>query len=729
MAVNRPTFHEAWYRVAPLSPRLLSGVNVYRQNFRGQIWYVLENTYNNKFIRISPDAYRFVALLDGYRTVSEAWNICNEQLGDRAPTQGEAIQILAQLYSSNMLYGDISPDTESLFNRYRKRVTREIQGFFTNLLFIRIPLINPDNFLDRWVDILGQVFTKTGLILWLLFVSTGLYVALSNISELFHESREVLAPANLIFLYMSIVVVKVFHEFSHAFACKKFGKLNQGGGQVNVMGVMFLVFLPLPYMDASSAWAFRNKWHRIVVGLAGIMAEMAFATLAVLVWANTAPGTVHAIAYNIIFVASISTILFNGNPLLRYDAYYVLSDLLEIPNLSQRSRDYFFYIVKRYAWKIKGVTNPAHTRGEKIWFILYGTASTFYRIYILIIILLFLNDRLPEELFILVPMFAITGLIMWVLFPLGKFIHYLATSGELIKTRKRAVTSTLGALAVTGIFIGLINMPYHSRIEGIVEPEDFIPVHARSEGFVVTYLPSGENVSPDSDIYLVKAINPEMEAEKKGLLFELKKLQIQRRIMERQEVAGVQIMEEQIEALKEKIGRIEKELTLLRLRAPVSGIWISPHIDRAIGTYLKRGEQIGYVASLDNLIIRATAGQELVAMLMEQAYKDVEIRVKGRPDLLFTGRIEKISSAGQEILPSEALGYAGGGEIPVHPRDPRGLKAAEKFFEVRIRLSGDRPVQLFPGQKVIVRISLGSKPLGVQWWQSFRQLFQRRFRI
>src|SRR3990172_10416492 len=127
MSVDRPTFHEAWYRVAGLRPRLLSGVKAYRQNFRGQTWYVLENPSNNKYIRISTDAYHFTGLFDGKQTISEIWQICNEQYGDRSPTQGEVIQILARLYSSNLLYVDIAPDTENLFNRYHTRVKREIQ--------------------------------------------------------------------------------------------------------------------------------------------------------------------------------------------------------------------------------------------------------------------------------------------------------------------------------------------------------------------------------------------------------------------------------------------------------------------------------------------------------------------------------------------------------------------------------------------------------------------------
>ena len=180
MAVERPTFHEAWYRVADLRPKLLSSVHVSRQHFRGQMWYVLENSCNNKFSRISDNAYNFMAMLDGKRTVDEVWQMCNEKLEDNAPTQPEVIQFLGQLYCSNLLYAEISPDTVSLFNRYQMRIKRQVQGYLTNLLFIRIPIFDPDCFLGRWVGIFGKAFSSVGLLLWTAVMMTGLYFVISN---------------------------------------------------------------------------------------------------------------------------------------------------------------------------------------------------------------------------------------------------------------------------------------------------------------------------------------------------------------------------------------------------------------------------------------------------------------------------------------------------------------------------------------------------------------------
>lgn len=728
MAVDRPTFHEAWYRVAELRPRLLSSVRIYRQHFRGQMWYVLENPTNNKFSRLSTEAYRFTALLDGHCTVADVWQICNEQLGDAAPTQAEVIRLLGQLYCTNLLHAELPPDTESLFNRYRRRIRREVQGYLMSLLFIRIPLLDPDHFLDRWVGVLGWLFSWFAMVLWLILMATGLYFVIGNIGELVRQSSDVLAPDNLILLYLSLVLIKVCHEFGHAFACKKFGRLSGNGGQVHTMGVMFLVFFPLPYMDASSAWAFRRKWHRVVVGAAGMIVELAIAAIAAVVWANTSTGTLHIIAYNLIFIASVSTVIFNGNPLLRFDGYYILSDLLEIPNLGHRSRAYLYYLVKRYCWGLKKAQSPAHSPGERAWFVVYGIASTAYRVFICIRILLFLNDRLPEELFILVPILAFGAIIGWVLVPLGRFVRYLATSAELSRTRARAVGVTLGVFALIATALGALRVPDHCRVEGIVEPVHLAIVHAASDGFVTNFMPSGASASADGQP-LVRAVNPELEAEKRSLLAERRGLETRRRLAEMHEIAAAQILDEQIKALDEKISRVEFELASLDLHSPLAGTWVSPDIETTRGMYLRRGQQIGFVASLDDVLIRATAGQEVAAMLVEQAFKQVEVRVKGRPTSMLTGEIQKISPAGQELLPSQALGYAVGGTMPTLSQDPRDSRAAEMFFEIRIRPNPDSSVHLLTGQRVVARIRMPSKPLAAQWWRSLRQLFQRRFRI
>jgi hypothetical protein len=115
-------------------------------------------------------------------------------------------------------------------------------------------------------------------------------------------------------------------------------------------------------------------------------------------------------------------------------------------------------------------------------------------------------------------------------------------------------------------------------------------------------------------------------------------------------------------------------------------------------------------------------------LLIDEEVKEVEMKVKGRPKVKLSGQIEEIFPAGQKVLPSQALGYAVGGSMPTDINDPKGITAAENFFEVRVQ-PDDNPVRLFSGQRVIVRVEMSPKPLLFQWWRSLRQLFQGRFHI
>jgi len=701
MPVERPTFSESWYRVAQLHPRLRSTVQIYRQRFRGQMWHVVQDPASNQFFRLNEVGYHFVGLLDGRRTVAEVWQVCNDQLGDDAPTQGEVIQLLGQLYTSNLLHADLPPDAESLFRRYHKRVTREVQGYLMNLLFIRIPLLDPDHFLDRWLAVFGSVFSLPGLVLWVGLIGAGLYSIAGRGGDLVNRALGVLDVGNLPLLYAALVLIKVCHEFGHAFACKKFGRKTGSGGEVHVMGVMFLVFTPLPYVDASSAWAFRQKWRRAIVGMAGMLVELAVAASAAVIWANTAQGTpLNALTYNMMFIAGVSTILFNGNPLLRYDGYYILSDLLEIPNLAQRSKGYIYYLVRRYAWGVKRARSTAHTPGERPWLAFYAIASTAYRVTVCVAILLFVADKF----FLIGVVLAALAVFSWVLVPLGKFVHYLATSGELERVRPRAVGSTLLVVVLAFAGVGAIPAPDRFRIDGVVEPVRFAVVHVQADGFVRRVVArSGVRVRP-GDV-LLAAENRALQARHDGLIAQRRAWLTEKRLAESlDERAEAQAIAEKIEAVEEEIREVEVDLDALELKAGVDGEWIAPDIERVLGSYLKTGDRVGMIASTDDLLVRALVGQDRAGSLHRQiekqanaAFRALDLRLPGAAGI----RAGETGVLSIPAFPGRKLPFA----VERLDRGPREKIAAL----LRVRL-GERVDWARLGHRGSATVVLGGRP-------------------
>ena len=762
MPVERPTFHESWYRVAEIHPRLSSTVQISRQHFRGMPWHVVQDHTNNAFFRLAEPAYQFIGLLDGKRSVGDAWKITNEQLGDEAPTQGEVIQLLGQLYTANLLQADVPADTHTLFSRYKQRKQREITRYLMNIMFARIPIFDPDAFLNKWLWAFGWIFSPVGFVVWLVLIALGIHSVMQVQgweTQIVSRSSSLLDPSNIIPLYIAFACIKACHEMGHAISCKKFGKQSGTGGEVHIIGIMFLVFTPVPYVDASSSWALRNKYHKAIVGGAGMWVELAIASVAAMVWAGTSESVwQHAFAYNVMFVASFSTVVFNANPLLRYDGYYILSDLLEIPNLATRSKEYIFYLVKKYAWSVRHPRNPAHTPAEKFWLAVYAVLSFFMRCVVTFSIMFYLTGVLNGTLIILALAMAIAGLLTWLFVPIGKFIHYLSTSPELGRSRGQAFLTSGLVIAAAVIGLGFIPVADHARAEGVVEPDqpDRQVVVPGGDGQVLSYNLKGDPSIEDS---LAKRLA--LPTVKKGdLVLKVDDQGKQSLLKTAKSSLGVALVnlnlvyasdpshlagaQEKVLGEAKAVAIMEKQVADLEFKAPFDGVlYMQPGEDRRY-TFVKqseRSDQLGLVVNLHHLIVRAAAENQLSGQLLEEQGKDgkVEIRIIGRPEYLLKGTIKEFD-VGKRDLPSPALGFQAGGMINTASDDRQGTKASDNFFEVRIydlRVAGakgkpDVPVDqsdvlLLPGQRVMVRFTFNKKPIALQLWRGLRQVFQKKF--
>ncbi|HWF19797.1 MAG TPA: peptidase M50, partial [Verrucomicrobiae bacterium] len=432
MADASATFSESWYRIAGKHVYLRAGVRVQRQSYRGERWIVLQNPFSNQYFRVRPAAYEFVARLSPDKSVQEAWQECVNRFPDEAPGQEAVIQLLSQLYYANLLHYPDAEDSAQLFERVKRRRQREMSARLMNLMFLRFPLLDPDRFLVATMPVVGKFISKFGALLWFVVVGFAVKVVVDNFTAVKLQGQGILSPGNLPLLYVALVGIKSIHEFGHAYFCRKFG------GEVHVMGILLMIFTPVPYVDASSSWGLRNRWHRVLVGAAGMIVELFVAALATFVWVKTGDGALHSLAYNVMFIASISTLIFNANPLLRFDGYYILSDLLEIPNLSQRASAQLRHLWEHYIFGVKDSEGAATKTGEAAWLVVFGITSGIYRVIVFAGVLLLVADR-----------FLLLGLIMaavcavsWVTVPVGKFIHYLASSPRLERVRWRATAAT-----------------------------------------------------------------------------------------------------------------------------------------------------------------------------------------------------------------------------------------------------------------------------------------------
>ena len=718
MAEALQTFSESWYRIAHQRICLRPGIKVRRQNYRGERWLVLENPFSNQYFRLRPAAYELVARLRPDRTVQEVWQECIDRFPDDAPGQEAVLQLLSQLYFANLLQYDLAADSAQLFERFKKRRQREIRSRFLNLMFMRFPLLDPDEFLVRTLPVVGKLISAFGALLWLVVVGSGLKVVADNFPALRVQSQSILAADNLVLLYAGLVLIKSLHEFGHAYFCRKFG------GEVHVMGVMLMIFTPVPYMDATSSWGFRSRWQRMLVGGAGMIVEIFVAALATFVWASTNTGTLHNLAYNIMFIASVSTVVFNINPLLRFDGYYILSDLIEIPNLHQRCSLHLKHLAEHYLFGIKKSESPAQSRREAAWLTVFGIASGIYRVIVFGGILLFVADRL----LLLGMVMAFICLISWVMVPTGKLIQYLSSSPRLDRNRPRAIAVTASTAALLLVLLQVIPFPSHFRAPGVLQAKERTEVITETAGYVEAVLAKpGQTVARGQG--LLRLGNYELELELANTRARHEEIQARLRLAMKEDTASLKPLRSRLASVAGRLQKLEKDKADLIIKARHAGVWIAPTISDYVGRWLPRGAVLGLLVNPAAFEFAATVNQEDVDSLFARKMSSAEVRLHGEAGKTIAVGHWKVIPGGQRTLPSPALGWKGGGEVPIAADDPHGTKAAEPFFQVLATLPSGGEVALLDGRSGKIRFDLQPEPLLPRWIRSLRQLLQKRYQI
>jgi putative peptide zinc metalloprotease protein len=713
------TFSESWYRVANQRICLRPVVKVRRQNFRGDRWIVLENPFSNQYFRLRPEAYEFIARLRPDFTVEQVWQQCLERFPDTAPSQEAVIQLLSQLYFANLLQYDLAADSARLFERYKKRKQRETSFRFLNVMFMRFPLLDPDRFLVRTLPVVGKLISPFGALLWFLVVGFGLKVVMDNFSDLRMQGQGILATDNLFLLYIGMVIIKGLHEFGHAYFCRKFG------GEVHVMGVMLMVFTPMPFVDATSSWSFRERWKRVLVGSAGMIVELFFAAIAAFIWAKTGPGVVHNLAYNIMFVASVSTVLFNINPLMRFDGYYILSDLLEIPNLNQRASLQLQYGAERYLFGVKNALAPAHSRREAAWLTVFGITGGIYRTIVFSGVLLFVADR-----YLLIGMvMAAACLISWAVVPVVRFIKYLSSNPRLDRVRPRAMWVTAGIAAGLIILLAVVPFPHSFRAPGVVVSTQRMQLVNETAGEFVQLLAKPGGVVRQGQA-LLQLKNPQLDLEIADTKAHLEEADARLLQAMDNDSAQIEPLQRLRDSASERLAKLTQDHDHLTVRARYDGVWVAPNIEENRGRWLTRGSNLGLLANPAAFEFAATVMEEDVNPLFATKIHRANVRLWGDAGTPLPVSRWRVVPGSQNILPSAALGWAAGGEVPVAASEnPEGNKTAEPFFEVLGTLDASHGVALLDGRSGRISFQLPAEPLLPRWTRSLWQLLQKRYQI
>ena len=639
--MTTPFLSQSWYRIASLRPQLAAHAHIRLHRYRGRPWYVVTDPGNGRVHRLPHAALPIIAGMDGIRTVNDIWEAAATRLGDDAPSQDQVIQLLGQLHSQDLLRADVAPDTRELLERHTQTERRRLKQTLLNPLSLRIPLWAPDRFLTRTLPAFSWLFGWVGAALWLLALVPALVLVGQHWTELSTGVADrVLAADNLLLLVLILPATKLLHEFGHGYATKRFG------GAVPEIGVMFLMLFPMPYVDATAAAGFRSKWRRIAVGGAGMAVELFIAALATFVWVAVEPGLLRSIAYNVMFAAGVTTVLFNGNPLMRYDGYYMLADLLELPNLGQRGTRYYAWLAQKYLLGHRDIPPSQTTRGERFWFVLYTPLATLYRLTVTFGIALFL----AEKYFVAGVLLAAWNMVGAVITPTAKAIWFVLTSPALQRCRTRATAVTACGTALAVAVLLWLPAPLHTNVEGVVWLPDTATIRAGTDGFVTRLLATpGTQIAAGTAI--AQSQEPTLAARHDTLAARVTELRAQLASEDFSHLVDALVTRTELGQAEAELADTATRVTHLVATTADAGTLALPSATDLPGRFLREGDVIGYVLPPPGArTIRAAVPQDDIDLLRTHTRR-VEIMLAGQT---FPSTILREIPSGRDQLPSRA---------------------------------------------------------------------------
>jgi putative peptide zinc metalloprotease protein len=706
-------FSSRWYRVAGIHPRLRSHVRVSRHVYRGQTWYLLQDTSTGRHHRVDENTFHFIGRMDGKRSTDEIWHSLLNKLGENTPTQDETIEILCQLSDNDLLQCEITPNVAELFRRrFEKNRKRRIA--MLNPLAFRVTLVDPDKLLERLAPIGRVLVHPTSLAAWAVVALLGLLSAGANWAPIrAYASVHMLTPEFLLLMWILYPLVKMVHELGHGLAVKAWG------GEVRETGISLLLLVPVPFVDASAASAFPEKHRRALVGAAGIMVELFLAALALLVWLNVEDGLVREMCFVVMVIGGVSTVLFNGNPLLRFDGYYVLSDVLDVPNLGPRSNQYVGYLVQRYLLKVRDATSPVTAKGEPPLLLAYAVLSFLYRWFVSILIVLWAGAYsfwlgMAAGLFIAVGM---------VIKPLHNAMQFLRTAPQLARNRSRAYAVAGGIAVAALVALYVMPVPFSTVAQGVVWLPEKARVRAETGGFVEqVHAQDGQQVKPGD--LLVTLSDPDLIAKHAAVQARLSALDIEYNQMLDVNAGRAASIREEADATRDELKEMLRRLAALQVTSQVEGKLVMPKAQDLPGSYLARGAVIAHVLRSEDISVKVAVPQQ-DAGIIRTSTRAVAVSLADQPGRAMSAALTGEVPAATAILPTAALGDRSGGPVATDPADNQGTRTLEPVFLFDVRVTAT-PLQRVGG-RVWVRFDHGASPLAIQWQRRLLQLFLKQF--
>jgi putative peptide zinc metalloprotease protein len=737
----------------PLALRMRPDLVVETQSWQGREYWLVKDPLTLKYYRFEAEEFALLSMLDGQKCSEEIRDEFAARFAPQRISASELEQLIANLHRSHLVLADAPRQGEELLARQEAGRRKRLWQTLSSFLALRFRGIDPDGLLtrlDRWC---GWIFSLPAALLSLVLVASALALVASE-WEVFRsrlpEFQSFFAVQNWLLLAITLALTKVLHEFGHGLACKRFG------GECHEMGVMLLVFTPCLYCNVSDAWMIPSKWRRAAIGAAGMYVELNLAAIATFLWWFSQPGLLNHLCLNVMFVSSVSTLLFNGNPLLRYDGYYILSDLLEIPNLRQKSNAVIQRFLGYWLLGLAPRRDPFLPSRHRWAFGLYAAASSVYGWLVTFSIFWFLYRVLePYGLKVIGQMLAGVMIFSLLVVPLVRLVQFLLQPrrGEPMNYLRIAIG--LGSVAALVAVVLAVPLPYYvpcslelaprgaarvyvdvpGQVQAIhLQSNHVQSIHAAAAGWVEAGQPLVELDDIDARLAAerIAAQRAQLAAKVDGMR--------QSAYVDDRALLELAQVEEALHALDVQLDSRRRELAKLTIRAPTAGIFVPPPArarpaerrttlavwsgrpleTRNVGSYLEASTLLGSIAQPGQFEAILAIPQE--EMDFVHAGQEVELFLAQTPGQRLRGQIAHIAAEQLKSV-SPRLSTRGGGDLATKTTEDGREAPLAVVYQASVPLD-DPSGELVFGGTGRAKIHAGWQPLGQRLWRGLCQTFR-----
>ncbi len=727
-----------------LSIRKRLDLRARRHRYQGRNYWVVKDPVGLQYYRFEEEEYAILQMLDGRSSLDDIAQRFEREFPPQTIRTEELQQFIGMLHRSGLVITDAAGQGVQLRKRRDERKKQELLGTFTNILSLRFKGVDPERILNFLYPKVRWFFTVTAMVICIALALSALSLVMVQF-ELFRsrlpDFHSFFAAKNWLWLGLTLAITKVLHEFGHGLSCKHFG------GECHEIGIMFLVLTPCLYCNVSDSWMLPNRWHRAAIGAAGMYVELVLASIATFIWWFTDPGPLNYVCLNVMFISSVSTVMFNANPLLRYDGYYILSDVLEIPNLRQKASTILSRKLGAWCLGLEEPEDPFLPKRKQWLFAVYTVASALYRWVVVLSILFFLNKVFePYGLKILGQLIALGAVYGLAVQPLVKLYKFFKVPGRLSKVKRWRMYATIGVIVAVVVGVMLIPLPSHIYCSLEVQARDAATVYAEVDGILAAvYVEPGDHVDEGQLLAQLRNIDvdiaiADLEGQERVYQAQLDGL---RRVSydDRRASADVAQVAEALTSVKQQLTQRELDKEKLRLTAPCAGtvlpptlvpdqsapdeglpVWSgSPLEPENLGAAIRTGTrlcQIGDPKRLEARLVIDQGDVELVA-----PGQRVEIMLTQSAEYVYVSRIERVSTEDLKTSPPR-LSSLHGGELPTK-MDPSGQpRPLNTVYEAVVPLPENDPRGLLRlGLVGRAKITTGPRTLGQRLYRYFSRTF------